>query len=299
MNWLQEYTLYLQGSGRSDRTVEAYLCDLRVFGRWFEEVNAEELQPERITPTDCMDFRRFELDVQKLAPSTWNRRRASLIVLSDWALSKGYLNIDPMEGVEAKAAVETPPRWLDESEYRALVRHLDQEINRALSDYEMRTALMYRALAALMLYAGLRVAEACALQRSDLTIGERSGKVVVRSGKGEKQREVPLNLKARKAIGAWLEWTEKPGLPLPLWHGRKGDPLGTRSVQNFFQELSRVLEIEDLTPHALRHTFVKRQVDAGVPMSWIQKLAGHSSAQTTARYARPGWSDLQSAVEML
>jgi integrase len=240
------------------------------------------------------------LKERKVAPSTWNRRRASLIVFVDWAMEKDLLNADPMDGVAKMKVEELPPEWLDEQQFRSLVRRLDQDVNRALSvsEYEMRKALMYRAAIALMLYAGLRVGEVVALVPDDLDINERSGKVIVRDGKGEKHREVPLSLKARKALTAWLEWKDwnEPGNP--LWYGRKGDPLGVRAIQDYVKQLGHVLEIE-MTPHSFRHTFGKRLADKGVPVPYIQKLMGHASMETTARYIQAGWDDLVDATESL
>ncbi len=298
-SWLEEYAKYLK-EGRSSKTVEAYLCDLRQFGAWFERVNAEELRPERVTGVDCHDFRRDQLEREQVAPSTWNRRRASLVVFTQWAIVQGYLKNDPMDSVDEKEVVELPPRWLDEGEYRRLVRDFDQQVNAASTVYQERTSLMYRSIGALMLYAGLRVEEVCSLDPGDLEISDRKGRVIVRDGKGGKHREIPLSKKARRALSAWLEWREKHhSEQVPLFFGKKMEALGQRAVQMYFQDVRRVLEIEDLTPHALRHTFVKRLVDARHPINWIQKLAGHSDIRTTFRYAQAGWADYEELVESL
>lgn len=302
MSWEKEYFDYLK-LGRSEKTVEAYVSDLRQFRFWFEKENAEKLHPSKVTSVDCLDFRAFQLNDEKVAPSTWNRRRVSLIIFTKWALDQGYLKEDPMTWVEEKPENELAPRWLDEAEYRAVVRYLDKEVNRAQSEFELRTALMYRAIIALMLYAGLRVEEVCSLKPEDLALSERKGSVLVRDGKGGKQAELPLNLKARKALSAWLEQRNSLRIPLlPLWFGRRiGEGnLSARSVQNYVQNIGQILEIEHLTPHTFRHTFVRRLLVVNkVPVNIVQGFARHSRVETTLSYAKVSWEDLERAAQQL
>lgn len=303
MNWEKEYVEYLK-QGRSEKTVEAYVSDLRQFRFWFEKENAEKFDPSKVTGVDCLDFRASQLESEQVAPSTWNRRRASLIVFTQWALEKGYLKEDPMIWVKEKQVEELAPRWLDEAEYRAVVRFLDKEVNRAQSDFELRSALMYRAIISLMLFAGLRVQEVCSLQREDLEISDRKGSVLIRNGKGGKQAQLPLNDKARRAINAWLEYWVDFAInvisPVDLWIGRKYEALSPRSVQKYVQNIGQELEIDPLTPHVFRHTFIRRLlVVKKEPVNIVQKFARHSRIETTLSYARVSWDDLESAADRL
>ena len=315
MNWKEEYRTYLEKE-RSEKTVEAYMSDLRQFESWFERVNAEALHPEVVTGVDCHDFRSYQLQEEEVAPSTWNRRRVALIVFTDWAMDQGYLKEDPMLGVDEKPVEELPLRWLDEGEYREVIRYLDKEVNRALTDYEEKTALMYRAIVHLMLFCGLRVGEVVDLRRKDIEINERSGTVFIRDGKGEKAAEVFLdNAKARRVISAWLEYLKErsreyrqhlwekghtePVPGLPLWYGRKGDPLSSRSIQNHVQEIGEALGLE-ITPHTFRHTFVRRLlVVHKVPVNIVQKLARHARVETTLSYAGVSRNDMRDALRQL
>lgn len=300
MNWEKDFEEYLWKTGRSEKTVEAYLSDIRQFRSWFERENAEKLHPSRVTGVDCLDFRRFQLKGEMVAPSTWNRRRISLIVFTKWAIETGALKEDPMLGVKEKPVEELPPRWLDEAEYRAVVRHLDKEVNRAQTEYETKSALMYRAMISLMLYAGLRVEEVCSLKIKDLEISERKGEVWIRDGKGGKAAKMPLNVKARRALTAWFDHWVDYYQGSPLWVGRKHETLSARSVQNHVQSIGQVLEIDPLTPHTFRHTFVRRLLVVNKePINVVQKFARHARVETTLSYARVSWDDLEEAAERL
>ena len=72
-----------------------------------------------------------------------------------------------------------------------------------------------------------------------------------------------------------------------------------RQAQKMVGALGERAKVEDLTPHALRHTCAKRMVDAGRPLTEIQKILGHEKLETTARYCQPGWEDLERAVESI
>lgn len=293
-NWQSEFYEWLS-DGRSQGTVTSYFCDLGRFEAWFSEKNGLELAPAEITSFDLRDYRKFSLEHERVQPATWNRRRATLALLCQWAQTAGYLTTDPSHDLAGKKVVETGPRWLNEQDFRKLMRHLEVQINKASSTFELKLAIRDRAVVALMAYAGLRVFEVCALDISDVVISERKGTVTVRKGKGEKQRRIPLCNEARRALSeqvrVWSPTTE-------LFMGKRNLRLQTRAVQRRLAELGRVLQIE-VTPHMLRHTFCKRLVNAKRPLTEVKKLAGHARIETTAKYVTPGWDDLEAAVEAL
>ncbi len=183
------------------------------------------------------------------------------------------------------------PRWLDQSDFGQLMRRIERDRNSANTQQRRDRAVRDGALIALMVFAGLRVSEVIALRTQDVTIGERSGKVRVHLGKGEKYREVPLAKEARQALGDWLALTELKPESL-VFHG-----ITQRAVQKRIAALRREAGLTELTPHRLRHTCAKRMLDAGRPITEVQKILGHANLNTTARYLTPGWEDLQAAVD--
>jgi integrase/recombinase XerC len=148
----------------------------------------------------------------------------------------------------------------------------------------------------LMLNTGLRVHELCGLLWSDVTMTERKGVLVVRSGKGRKRREVPLNLDARNALEA-AGFRLCAGQRVPVYYGQRG-PLTPRGVQSMMERYASGINAE-ITPHALRHTFCKNLVNAGVGLEKVAALAGHENMQTTRRYCEPSMKDLEGAVALI
>lgn len=297
-DWQAMFGDALKASGKSERTIRAYLQDLRSFAAWFELQNGEPFSPNLINGFDLREWRRVSLEIEQVKPSTWNRRRASLRVLVEWASSCGLLTYDPMSGVDPADEVELAPRWLEKNDLARLLRRCEINIHGATSDAWRFMAIRDQAMIYLMAYAGLREGELVALDLADIDLRERSGKVIIRLGKGQKKRMVPLAKEARRALRLWLDERGDPGTSA-LFIGCKGGlRASARMVQRRVAEIGRQVDLV-VSPHDLRHTMAKRALDEGAPLTVVSKLLGHARLETTARYVQPGWGDLEKAVERL
>ena len=134
------------------------------------------------------------------------------------------------------------------------------------------------ALFTLLYGAGLRIAEALALDTGDV----RDGPLLVR-GKGGKQRMVPLLPAVRTALAIWLQ--QRPGPPGPLFTGKRGGRLDPAVARKVLQTYRQGAGLPDhATPHALRHSFATHLLAGGADLRAIQELLGHASLSTTQRY---------------
>ncbi len=168
---------------------------------------------------------------------------------------------------------------------KSLERH---ERNRVLRDVERTRHPRAIAIMYLFLYSGLRVSEVVALDRTDVVMGERSGSIHVRKGKGNVARTVPLPIEARLHLRQYLasRTDENPALFLSNYQRR----ISVRSVQ-------RILEKFGVHPHQLRHTYCRELVGAGVDIATVAELAGHADINVTRRYAKPTPGELEKAIE--
>lgn len=187
---------------------------------------------------------------------------------------------------------------------------LVQAAPRALSPEELRRFLRAverwesprdRAIALLLVNTGLRIGECAALDVDDVAVSARKGRVVVREGKGDAYREVPLNAEARDALDAWtavrrrqLEGSEERA----LFVSRKGTRLSTRAIDLVVRALAREADLA-LSAHTLRHTCLTRLVRGGADVVLVAELAGHRRLETTRRYSLPSQADRQDAMERL
>jgi integrase/recombinase XerC len=145
-----------------------------------------------------------------------------------------------------------------------------------------------RALLELLYGAGLRVAELAALDVRDLDLHRGDVRV---SGKGGKQRVVPLPAAARAALAAWVDSRRAPGLlAQPLFTAlRRGTGaktrLGARDVRRIVARRAREGGIAShVHPHRLRHSYATHLLDMGADLREIQELLGHASLSTTQKY---------------
>jgi integrase/recombinase XerC len=129
---------------------------------------------------------------------------------------------------------------------------------------------------------GLRISEALGLKRSEAPQGEP----IMITGKGQKQRMVPVLPAVSAAIADYLAACPYAlAAAGPLFVGARGGPLGPRLVQRRMEELRGALSLPDTaTPHALRHSFATHLLGAGGDLRAIQELLGHASLSTTQRY---------------
>ena len=275
--------------GRRERTLQAYAQDVRGLAAWWEQEMGAGFDGGSLTSLDMHEYRKWSLDVERVRPATWNRRLASLRVFCGWLRDERVLRVDVLEGVSPADEVELPPRWLDKVETNRFERQVERCVNGAATAAARRRAVMDRGMVGLMLYAGLREGEVCGLEVGDVELGERSGRVVIRDGKGGKRRVVPLSRKARSGLADWL--VERGAGAGSLFSG-----VSERTVQRHVAEVGRLVGLS-VTPHDLRHTFAKRMVDEGVTLTVVSKLLGHSRLETTTRYVQPGWEDFEKAVE--
>jgi integrase/recombinase XerC len=138
------------------------------------------------------------------------------------------------------------------------------------------------AILTLLYGCGLRISEALGLTRAEAPASE----VLTITGKGRKERMVPVLPAVRQAIADYLgACPHTLAADGPLFVGARGGPLNPRLVQRQMATLRHLLGLpETATPHALRHSFATHLLGAGGDLRAIQELLGHASLSTTQRY---------------
>jgi integrase/recombinase XerC len=132
---------------------------------------------------------------------------------------------------------------------------------------------------------------------SELTLSDRSGWALLKHAKGNKQRQVPIPLQARRALQAYLE--SRPPLPTnKVFVGERG-PLTTRGVRSLFAKYSAIVGFH-VHPHLLRHVFGHEFLAANSnDLVGLATLLGHENLNTTKRYAQRTAAQLEAAAEQI
>lgn len=147
---------------------------------------------------------------------------------------------------------------------------------------------------------GLRRAEVVALRSGEY---DRTTDTLMVHGKRNKTRSLPIEGGVREALQDWLAVRGEAAGPLFV-RIRKGgeltrDGLTSQGVYHIMQERAKQAGVQHFTPHDLRRTFAGDLLDAGADIVTVQKLMGHSDANTTARYDRRGERAKRQAVKLL
>lgn len=148
----------------------------------------------------------------------------------------------------------------------------------------------------LMLHAGLRIAEVAALNVGDVFLTARKGEILVRCGKGNKQRRVPLNSELRETMLVFMSGPKDP--EEPLFKSQKGNRLSIAAIDHLVRQFATAAGIE-MSAHSLRHTMITKLIRAGCDTVLVAQLVGHSRLETTRRYALPTREDEARAMEKL
>lgn len=235
--------------------------------------------------------------VARYAPSSVNRHLAALrgVLKETWRLglmsSEAYSRAADVASVSA----ETLPtgRELGLGELRTLFV--------GCTTAEPALGARDAALLALLYGAGLRRAEAAALELAD--VDRETGEVKVLHGKRRKQRLVYLSGGGRAALEGWLRYRgEAPG-PLLRAVGRGGvvrdRALPADSIYRIVKTAAERSSVKAFSPHDLRRTFVSGLLEAGADISVVKEMAGHASLSTTVRYDRRGERAKKKAADLL
>ena len=266
-------------------SVAAYANDLRQLLDALAEQVVAGTEPvtsvTQVTPPMLLAFLR-RLSERGLSARSQARRWVAVRGLFRWLRLEGHVEVDPTQGIRMPKVAAKLPELLSRREIEALI---------AAPGVETPLGLRDTALLEFMYATGCRVSEACDLELAALHLDQG---LVLLTGKGDKQRLVPLGDCALVAVLAWLE-QGRPHLVERARGRTRGAPQlflnyrGTRlSRQGWFQRLRTHALAAGITrpisPHKLRHSFATHLIEGGADLRAVQTLLGHADISTTQVY---------------
>jgi site-specific recombinase XerD len=177
----------------------------------------------------------------------------------------------------------------------------ERDALRAACDESSSIGTRDRAALEMLLMTGLRRSEIASLVFANLDAERKSLRII---GKGNKEREVPLNDKARIVLDRWLELRGVEPGPLFCRISRAGRLLRERALSPQFVyllsgRLAGAAGVKAFSPHDLRRTFITSLLDRDVDIATVSDLVGHEQIETTKRYDRRGDKRKRVAVDRL
>jgi integrase/recombinase XerC len=261
----------------SDKTIVSYQSDIEKF---FDFLLAEGVLMDQVDLIVIRNFLTNELQ-NGISKRSCRRRISSLKQFYKYMQKKGWVKDNPFLYIQTPKTEKKYPHALYKEQVADVLK------NNALRTDEL--AIRDQAILCVLYYCGLRAAELVALTMQDVNLRNRV--LVVKHGKGNKERLVPFTDECRDAIQKYLN-DERPKLAMKtkklestLFLNDKGNKLTTRGLEYILDSIQeKTGTFVGLHPHILRHSFATHLLENGADLRVIQDLLGHKSLNATQVY---------------
>ncbi len=271
--------------GYSKHTQRSYRVDLAQFAAFLAKEKAGSKKVNNSHPNieeiESKDIRRFIGSLHgKLKRKTIARKLSAVRTFFVFLEKEGLIKSNPAGELQSPKLEKHIPAHLPVDE---VFRMMD------LPDRENPLGLRDLAILEVLYSCGIRVGELAGMDVKSIDVRQRLVKV---TGKGNKERIVPIGTEALKAVKTYLDATSKirkrvamAGGGEPLFMNFRGGRLTTRSVGRIIKRYVGLGGLtEDISPHSMRHSFATHLLDGGADLRSVQELLGHKSLATTQKY---------------
>ncbi len=282
-NVLGRYEAWLQRQALASNTRRTYRTRVRAFIQYLDSARLEYGDPladENARDYAVRDFKGHLKTVLQAKPTSVNLALAAVDHFYR------FVGMGPPK-VRREELPQVAPASLPREAQIAFLRAVERHPSKR-----------DQAIALLLYHTGIRVSECAALNVDDVLVSARKGNLIVRSGKGDAYREIPLNADARKALRAWLESRGRAADNTALFLNRRGDRLSARSIYQLVNRLGEKAGLS-ISTHTLRHTCLTNLVRNGNDLVLVAEIAGHRRLETTRRYSLPSAADRRAAMDAL
>lgn len=264
MKALEEFARRLRQRNLSPNTIEAYGRDLSQLFRSAGTVDPGAIGRGHIR-RHLGSLQRGGLDKRSVA-----RKLSAIKAFFRFCAREGLCRTNPAQGIRAPRADRKLPSFLSERQAEQAMRPAAPGESQEGRD---------NALLEVLYGSGLRASELVGLRAGDVDLGAGVAKV---TGKGGKQRMVPLTRQSLKRLGPLVAGLSPDS---PVFAGSRGGTLGRRQLQRIVRRRIRAAGYGGkASPHVLRHTFATHLLDRGADLKAVKELLGHASLSTTQVY---------------
>ena len=288
-NYINGFDIFLRlEKGLSNNSIEAYVHDINKFLQYQAAVNLD-IPPDKVSLHDLHDFIRW-INELGLSAKTQTRIISGLKAFYKYLVMENIIRQNPAELLESPRLGRKLPDTLSLEDINRLIDAID------LSKPE---GIRNKAMIETLYGCGLRVSELISLQISNLYFKEGFVKI---TGKGEKERLVPIGSAAIKNINIYIEnirnhLTINKEFADILFLNRRAKKLTRVIVFIIIKNLAEKIGLKkSISPHTFRHSFATHLVEGGADLRAVQAMLGHESITTTEIYTHLDREYLRSAI---
>lgn len=261
----QQFIGHLKGKSRASATILAYGKDIEQLVNFLQDQNKTE--PVGVETSDLQTFMQKLAD-DRYTPKSISRKTNSVKTFFKFLTDSEFIKNNPADALEHPEFENKPPRILTKMEYRSLR-------DAARSDIRMLAVIE------LLLQTGIRIGELAKLRVEDIDLNNFT--VHVPQFEDTRERIIPLNKPAAESLKNYLPQRVKTPNHT-LFVTKSGRPLLIRNIRTVIDRYFKAAGIKNAKVNDLRHTWIAYQLQSGVPMTMVSKLAGHKRFSTTEKY---------------
>lgn len=283
---------YLNSQNKSQNTIEGYIRAVQDYITWFSASYGKE--PSKLIQQNIDEFRSYLQTIKRQNAKTINYKLSSLKKYNEFLVDSGM----------QKDIVITDKVMLKiQQEYASPATVTEKDINRLRQAVLEQGSKRDYALINLLAYTGVRISEALGIRLTDCHNIYQTKELIIRNGKGNKQRTVYLNEKVVSSLKDYIAndrntYTKAIDSDY-LFVSNKNTSLDRITVNKMFNKYCENAKLENITPHQLRHFFCSNALEKGFTVAEVANIAGHSNIHTTLIYTNPSRTKMIEKVNSL
>ncbi|NFG97871.1 transposase [Clostridium sporogenes] len=277
---LEVFKDYIIKEGKSNNTVKTYVRHIQGYVNWFKDTTGEGIN--KLYRTNILEYKSYLKNIKKDSAKTINNKLSALVKLNECLIEEGIqtdIVITKKDFIKVQTQVASLAT-IDKKDVEAFRQKVLE--NEGLRNYSIVT---------IMAYGGLRISEVLNLKLDDIDL--TSKELVVKEGKGDKERIVYINSKIVEAVKEYLK-VRKEDSTNYLFISNKGGKIDRTVINKVFNKYN-----DKITPHTLRHFYCSNALETGFSVHEVANQAGHSNIHTTLLYTNPSKKKMKNKAELL
>lgn len=279
-----KFTSYLLNENKSENTIRTYLFNIEGYFSWFEDTYGYRCS--RLYRENILDYKSYLMNVKRFKSKNLDGKTVNAKLSALYSFNK-FLNVqdDKQVLVISKSDfIKIHIQYANPCEVSKV--EVEQFRQKILEAGDKRLF----ALATIIAYAGLRISEALNVKVFDFNLDAKE--LIIRKGKGGKQRLIYLNSKIANSIKEYLKVRTDKGDY--LFSSRESEKVDRSVVNKHFKKFSN-----KITPHMLRHFYCSNALENNYSIAEVAYQAGHQDIKTTLLYTNPSREKMKSKAELL
>ncbi|MGG1289836.1 tyrosine-type recombinase/integrase [Bacillus smithii] len=280
----EKFRAYLLNEGKSENTIRTYMAKVQEYFKWFQETYDSECK--KLYCENILDYKTYLLNVKKYKGKNLNGKTVNGKLSALYSFNKFLVS----EKVQEELVLSKSDFVKVQIDYANPCTITKTDVERFRQKILESGDKRLYALVTILAYAGLRISEALDIKLQDYRLEAKE--LIVRRGKGDKQRIVYLNSKIVNAIKEYLKVRKADSEY--LFVSRQSEKVDRTVINKHFKKYSKII-----TPHMLRHFYATHCLEMGYSVHEVAYQAGHRDIKTTLIYTNPSREEMKRKAELL